>query len=86
MTLKEAKTTPFAWPGGYPVYALMDDGEMICHDCLNDKSNPVHEGDEADGWRFEGADIYWEGETLICPNCNKENIESAYGPVETERG
>jgi len=68
---------PFAWPGGYPVYAIMDDGEYLCFDCVRDNSE-VHEGNQADGWRFEGADIYWEGPTMTCAHCNKE-LESAYG-------
>jgi hypothetical protein len=80
-TLREAMNTPFAWPGGYPIYATLDDGEMICYECLNNCPE-LHEGGLADGWRFEGADVYWEGETLRCCHCNQPNIESAYGNPE----
>jgi hypothetical protein len=76
VTLQEAKENPCAWPGGYPIYAILDDGEMLCHDCL--LSQPVHEGGEADGWRFEGAEVYWEGPNVQCAHCNAE-LESAYG-------
>ena len=71
---------PCAWPGGYPVYAIMDDGEMLCFDCCKDEEN-VHEGGDADGWRFETAEVYWEGSDSYCAHCNKA-LESAYGDPE----
>ena len=39
----------FAWPGGYPIVAIMDDGEHVCADCLNDATNPLHFGASKDG-------------------------------------
>ena len=75
---ESGKAISYAWPGGYPVIHIMDDGECLCADCVNDPTNPVHEGGEPDGWRIEGSDIYYEGPTILCAHCNKE-IESAYG-------
>ena len=80
--LSKAISTPYAWPGGYPVYGILDDGELICNDCL--QLSEIHEGGNADGWRFEGADVYWEGPTLICPGCNEKVIESAYGDPDAD--
>ena len=60
----------YAWPGGYPVVYYDHDGESICPKCAND-----------DDWSDKaliGADIWEEGPTLQCANCNAE-IESAYG-------
>lgn len=85
MNLAEAKATPVAWPGGYPIYSQMKDGGLLCHYCLVDKSNPIDETGEANGddpsWIFLIASIYWEGETLECSHCGEMNIESAYGWV-----
>lgn len=72
----------YAWPGGYPVIVVMDDGETLCPECANDPSNPVHEGGLADGWRMEATDIHYEGPPEVCAHCNKE-IESAYGDPES---
>jgi len=68
----------YAWPGGYPIVYVMDDAEVLCADCMNDPSNPIHGGGEADGWRLDGYQIHWEGAPEVCAHCNKE-IPSAYG-------
>lgn len=74
----KGKLPAYAWPGGYPIAYVMNDGECLCPTCVNDPSNPVHEGGAADGWRIEGYDINYEDNNLFCAHCNKQ-IESAYG-------
>jgi hypothetical protein len=82
MTLKEYRENgPYAWPGGYPIYAIMDDGSLLCHKCCCEE--PVHEGGEADGWRFEDAGVYWEGRSDYCSHCNTV-LESVYGDPDEE--
>jgi hypothetical protein len=71
----------YAWPGGYSLAYLMDDGGTLCADCMNDPRNPVHMGGPNDGWRFEASFIHYEGAPLMCDHCNTE-IESAYGEVD----
>ncbi len=87
MTLEQAKQTPYAWPGGYPVYALMADGEMLCYKCLTTEPEVFEGGHSSDGesndWRFIGADIYWEGPTLQCRHCNND-LEAAYGDPDED--
>lgn len=78
---EQGKAISYAWPGGYPIVYIMDDGEVLCPDCVNDPANPVHEGGDADGWRVEGSDIFYEGPAATCVHCNKV-IESAYGDPE----
>ena len=58
-----------AWPGGYQLMYLTEDGLFVCPKCANkpDTSDPVTAGD-----------VYWEGPTLACEDCG-EPIESAYG-------
>ncbi len=76
----------YAWPGGYPLLYLCDDGYYICPACANDPSNPVHETGEADGWRIDGYYIHWEGPAELCVHCGRA-VESAYGdPDATEGG
>lgn len=67
-----------AWPGDYPLVYVADDGEILCADCVNDPTNPVHETGEPDGWRVDGYQIHWEGPPEHCSHCRKE-IRSAYG-------
>jgi hypothetical protein len=56
--------------GCYPIAYVMDDGEALCADCMNDPTNPVHSGGEADGWRFEGIDVIEDPECeAICAHC-----------------
>ncbi len=72
---------PYAWPGGYPKYALMNDGGCLCHKCAKDNAKLVirstRDG-ERDGWNCAGVDINWEDNALYCDHCG-ELIESAYG-------
>ena len=74
----------YAWPGGYPVYAWMADGEPLCFDCVKNESE-VHEDPSEcnEQWRFVGADVYWEGPAMSCAHCNRE-LESAYGDPDAE--
>ena len=71
----------YAWPGGYPRFALMEDGEAICRKCAASNFRQLMRStkDNArDGWTCIGAEINWESEDLTCAHCNAP-IESAYG-------
>ena len=69
----------FAWPGGYPLFAVMHDGESMCIDCCNTEDLASFDTDPVanHGWKIEALDINWEDGEMICCNCNKR-IESAY--------
>lgn len=72
---------PYAWPGGYPMFALMNDGEAVCKDCAKSEAKIIIRStrdDSKDGWTCAGVDVNWEDETLTCAHCGKP-IESAYG-------
>lgn len=77
----DGKLPAYAWPGGYPIYYVMNDGEALCPPCANDPKNPIHFDGDADGWRIDGQDVNWEDAQLYCSHCNKR-IQSAY--VEDE--
>ena len=75
----------YAWPGGYPIYYLCEDGGVLCPDCANGESE-VYVGNPIDGiddpqWHIVAGDVYWEGPPMTCDHCNAM-IESAYGDVE----
>jgi len=75
---------PYAWPGGYPKYAVLADGESLCHHCadseaeLIDNADPEYPND--DQWRIVAVEINYEDTDLYCSNCG-EQIESAYAAV-----
>ena len=90
---EDGSFTPYAWPGGYPIFELMADGGTLCVSCANDKKNPVvcidpgvaiHSIPISDQqWTVVASDINWEEDDLFCDHCN-EKIESAYGDPHCE--
>jgi len=80
VTLELARKSPHIFPGGYALVGLMDDGTMLCGKCLNE--DEVHVEGEADGWRVEAIDAYWEGPTATCSHCGGE-VPSEYGDPAT---
>jgi hypothetical protein len=76
----------YAWPGGYPMLAIMSDGESLCVKCAKANYRLIRNAMKANddsGWRVVGVDIHWEGEPETCAHCNAD-IESAYGIPEQE--
>lgn len=73
---------PFAFPGGYPCFALTDDGGAICHRCCAKEAETIAESSRGDGWHVVALDINWES-SLVCDHCGQE-IPSAYGLPEGE--
>jgi len=69
--LKAWLRQPYAWPGGYQIVAVMDDGECVCHKCARDNffnmlSSTRH--GVRSGWQFMGTTIVWEGPEA-CAHC-----------------
>lgn len=91
-SFKDAARTPYAWPGGYPTYVLMADGEACCIKCarseariilqvirINEHENTYPQFDPE--WLPIAHEVNWEDDSLYCANCNAR-IESAYGENE----
>lgn len=72
---------PFAWPGGYPRYAVMDDGEALCHRCVSSNKMLIAKAPDGDEWHINMVSINWEDPQLFCAHCGKR-IESAYAEPE----
>ena len=59
----------YAWPGGYPMYYLDAENNVLCVKCANDNDDY--------NAAITGADVNWEDANLHCDHCS-ERIESAY--------
>lgn len=80
--VKDMVRQPHAWPGGYTKVATMADGEAMCHACVKANYRQVSNDTRHAGcWAVAGVDAHWEGEPLVCCNCNA-SIESEYGVPE----
>lgn len=64
----------YAWPGGYPLYYVTDQGSMLC---------PAHANVEADysDELIVAADVNYEDASLYCEHGDR--IPSAYAEDET---
>ena len=73
--------SPYAWPGGYPLFAVTSDGASLCHKCCKDNYRQIRESmrdHSSDGWRVDAVDVNWEDADMLCDDCGNV-IESAYG-------
>lgn len=64
---------------GYTAIALMDDGESLCFQCVEDESNPVHTDGDDDGWKvvawFASGDVD-AGEREVCAHCGRVIVDN----------
>jgi hypothetical protein len=78
--LKSFIRSPYAWAGGYPLYAVMGDGEPLCKVCApKEYKRIVRDTMEGFDRSFQviGVDVNYEDSEMYCCHCN-EKIESAY--------
>ena len=64
---------PYAWPGGYEKFLIMDDGGVICHRCAKREARNIFDSiarDIQDGWLPEGieAECNIDG-PVYCSHC-----------------
>ena len=77
--VKDAIREPYAWPGGYPKYIVMVDGESLSINAAKEHWRLIRE-DTLSGsgtWQAAGVDINWEDGSLYCCHSG-DRIESAY--------
>jgi len=80
---RAVRNGPYAWPGGYPCYWVMADGEAVAfHVAKSERRNMLEAlKDRAirpqDGWLPVALEINWEDGELYCAHTN-ERIPSAY--------
>ncbi len=74
------KLPAFAWPGGYPLMYLDRENSTLCADCA---TKSLDDADEVPQFKPVAYDVYYEGPTIQCDQCNAD-IESAYGDPEAQ--
>jgi len=83
---REMRYGKWAWPGGYPRYFIMSDGDTLSFEAAKANIKQIvqaisnHDGS---GWRIVAVDINWEDPQLFCCDSG-ERIESAYAEDEAE--
>ncbi len=75
---------PYAFPGGYPLYFVMADGEPLSYKAASAEAARIREALEAGAsgdrdWRPLAMDINYEDADLTCVHTG-EAIECAYPP------
>lgn len=66
---KDGNLPAYAWPGGYPLFYLDAENNVLCPKCAN-------KNDEYTA-QIVAQDCNWEDPSLYCDHCS-ERIESAY--------
>jgi len=84
MTRNQDGSLPaYAWPGGYPLYYICQDGGTLCPACANGGNGSIaYISNSSDGiddaqWHIVGQDVNYEDNLLFCGHCNAQ-IEAAY--------
>lgn len=76
------KSGAFAWPGGYPLYFVMGDGEAVSFKAAEENAlelrAAIDAGNTRDSWFPVSVQINWEDTDLVCAHSSVK-IESAYG-------
>lgn len=80
---KAVRNGPYAWPGGYPLYWIMADGEACAFKVAQRGSQERRamlealRDDSAEDWRPIALEVNYEDDDLWCAH-RGEKIESAY--------
>ena len=82
---KAFRSGKWMWPGGYPCYFLLSDGESLSFEAAKTERRRLLEaladyqkhGYECSGWRPVAIDVNWEDGDMVCAHTGKR-IESAY--------
>jgi hypothetical protein len=77
----QLRSGEFAWPGGYQLYFITDDGAALSFEAVRENLKSViwsirHK--VSDGWRVIGCEVNWEDASMTFAHTG-EPIESAYG-------
>ena len=84
MTLRQfnaaLKVGAYAWPGGYPLFFLMADGEALSFSAAQDNAAEIRDSIRRgfrDGWRPVACDVNWEDAEMRCAHTGAR-IDAAY--------
>jgi len=79
---RDMRNGPYAWPGGYPLYFIMADGEALSFAAARENLRlvlgAIQDQEPRGQWRIMGVDVNWDDTELTCAHTG-ERIQSAYG-------
>jgi len=84
--LKAIENGAYSWPGGYPLFFIMDDGEALSFKDAEENQEEIIEAIEnydKNGWYPEGIEINYENDDLYSAHSG-DKIECAYCDNEGE--
>lgn len=72
-------TDRFAWPGGYEIFFVTDDGGTLCSPCVEKEwDGCIADAYPNDGWNIVGFDHTGNtDEAVTCDHCNRE-VQAAW--------
>lgn len=76
-TFSHLEYEAYAWPGGYEIHYIVEDGGVLCHQCANRELERTLDPDD-DQFHIVDYVINYEDSDLYCDHCNRR-IEPAYG-------
>jgi hypothetical protein len=63
---------PYTFPGGYEVFAIMEDGECVCYQCCMKEQETIKGANRGSGWKIAGLATTAEIDCQVtCANCNR---------------
>jgi hypothetical protein len=72
---------PYAWPGGYPLFFVMSDGDSLGFQAAVDNADEIRQAIlnyDNSGWRVVACCINYDDDFLVCCH-DGDPIPSAYG-------
>ena len=64
--LNEIVKSPYAWPGGYRIWAQMADGGVLCAEACKEEQEAIRDAQGDPQWTIHALFVHWEGEPLTC--------------------
>lgn len=74
-------SSPYSWPGGYPLFGIFSDGGICCNRCAKTERASIGTTTGNDGWQLVAIEVNWEDPELFCDHCGNR-IESACAESE----
>lgn len=78
----------YAWPGGYPLYFVMADGESLSFESARENMREImtaiQTGGPRDDWRPVGIEVNYEDSDMVCAHSGKP-IPAAYSDKEKSK-
>ena len=71
ITFSHLEWQSYAWPGGYEIVYVVQDGGVLCHQCANKELMRTLDPDDSQ-FHIVGDFINYEDTDLFCDHCNRK--------------